>query len=128
MLERCINFFFALTTILQPTRALKFQVHFFLRGRLKRLKTATLQDRTFQDHFFNTCPRSLQLSSSYTINHDDELESLFLSGNLELFLDASSHLYKRVCPFVGPIRSLFFIRTIFFRLSLGKEIEITTDN
>ena len=79
------TFFFALTTILQPTRALKFKVHFFLRGRLKRLKTVKLQDWTFQDHFFNMCPRSLQLSSSYTINHDDELESLFLSGNLELF-------------------------------------------
>ena len=75
--------FYALTAILQPSIALSFWVHFFLRGSIKRLKTLKLQDHTYQDHFCSMCPRSLELSSSYTTNHDDELESLFLSGNQE---------------------------------------------
>ena len=36
------------------------------------------------------CPRSLELSSSYTTNHDDELKSLFLSGNQESVFMADS--------------------------------------
>ena len=75
--------FDALTAILQPIMALSFQLHFFLRVSIKRLKTQKLQDHTYQDHFCSMCPRSLELSSSYTTNHDDELESLFLSGNQE---------------------------------------------
>ena len=75
--------FYALTAILQPTLALSFQVPFFLRGGINGLKTLNLQDHTYQDHFCSMCPRSLELSSSYTTNHDDELESLFLSGNQE---------------------------------------------
>ena len=75
--------FYAFTAILQPTIALSFQVHFFLIGSIKSLKTLKLQDHTYQDHFCSMCPRSLELSSSYTTNHDDELESLFLSGNQE---------------------------------------------
>ena len=75
--------FHAITAILQVTIALAFQVHFFLIGSIKGLKTLKLQDHTYQDHFCSMCPRSLELSSSYTTNHDDELESLFLSGSQE---------------------------------------------
>ena len=82
--------FYALTAILQLTIALLFQVHFFLRGNIKGLKTLKLQDHTYQDHFCSMCPRSLELSSSYTTNHDDELESLFLSGNQESVFMADS--------------------------------------
>ena len=82
--------FHAITAILQLTIALAFQVHFFLIGSIKRLKTLKLQDHTYQDHFCSMCPRSLELSSSYTTNHDDELESLFLSGNQESVSETDS--------------------------------------
>ena len=82
--------FYALTAILQPTIALLFQVHFLLTGSIKSLKTLKLQDHTYQDHFCSMCPRSLELSSSYTTNHDDELESLFLSRNQESVFMADS--------------------------------------
>ena len=84
------QFFYALAAILQPTIALLFQVHFFLRGNIKCLKTLKLQDHTYQDHFCSMCPRSLELSSSYTTNHDDKRKSLFLSGNQESVFMADS--------------------------------------
>ena len=52
---------------------------------------------------------------------------LALVGQLGWSKNSRSH-FKNILGCSFPNTLFIFIRTMFFRLSLGKEIEITTDN
>ena len=74
------------------------------------------------------CSRAVEFSDTHPDVMGKRLDRFSLLDSLSLRMPFAGNKYKTNTNRTKTHTYFFFIRTMFFRLNLGKEIEITTDN